>query len=47
MKTAASARRMQLKQLVHEVLQAWVVANGDGSGKQVRVRARARAKSKK
>ena len=44
MKTAASARQKTLKQLVHEVLGAWVVAQGNGSGKQVRARARAQSR---
>lgn len=44
MKTAASARQTTLKQLVHDVLGAWVVANGDGSKRAVLKRARAKSR---
>lgn len=44
MKTAASARRTTLKQMVHDVLSAWVVANGNGSDRAVKKRARAKRK---
>ncbi len=44
MKTAASARRTTLKQLVADVLNGWLVANGDGSARALAKRARAKQK---